>query len=110
MIFFLLISEVWEINFLMFFEARALIFESQGPFGRFLEPLSDFFEESEFTDPHRDVCMSIRFGVRGGYGFAELPNWEWVFLKSGTDSEAPECLIRSVSSPQHDSGNSQPKS
>ena len=49
-------------------------------------------------------------GVRGGYGFAELPNWEGVFLKSGTDSEGPQCLIGSVSSPQYDCGKSQPKS
>ena len=48
---FLLISEVLEINFSMFFEAQALIFELRGPFGRFLEPMSDFFEKSEFIDP-----------------------------------------------------------
>ena len=45
----------------------------------------------------------------GGYIFAELPTWEMVFLKSGTESEVPECLFRSVSSPQYDCSNSQPK-
>ena len=47
--------------------------------------------------------------VRGGHRFAELPNWEGVLLKSGTESEVPECSIRSVSSLQYDCGNSQPK-
>ena len=45
----------------------------------------------------------------GGYMFAELPTWEMVNLKSGTESEVPECLFGSVSSPQYDCGNSQPK-
>ena len=54
--------------------------------------------------------MISDLGVMGGSIFAELPTWEMVFLKSGTESEFPEYLIRSVSSPQYDSGNSQPKS
>ena len=45
----------------------------------------------------------------GAYIFAELPTWEMVFLKSGTESEVPEYLCGSVSSPQYDSSNSQPK-
>ena len=53
--------------------------------------------------------MNIPFGVIGGFIFAELPTWEMVFLKSGTESEVPECLIGSISSPQYDCGNSQPK-
>ena len=57
--FFLLISEVWEINLLMFFVARALIFESRGPFGRFLEPLSDFFAKIEFTDPPQSIDFEL---------------------------------------------------
>ena len=38
----------------------------------------------------------------------ELPE-EGVFMKSGADSEAPECLIRSVSSQEYDCGKSQPE-
>ena len=53
--------------------------------------------------------MNIPFGVMGGLIFAELPTWEMVSLKSGTESEFPEYLIRSVSSPQYDSGNFQTK-
>ena len=61
----------WEINFWVFFDAWALIFESGGPFGWFLEPLSDFLEKSEFTDPTQrsrfwnffDIFFNRFFGV-----------------------------------------------
>ena len=43
----------------MLFEARALIFDSGGPFGRFLEPLSDFLEKSEFTDPPKASILRL---------------------------------------------------
>ena len=49
-------------------------------------------------------------GDMGGYIRARLPTQEMVILKSGTESEIPEYLIRSVSSPQYESSNSQPKS
>ena len=79
-IFFLLISEVWEINFLMFFEARALIFESRGPFGRFLEPLSDFFEKSEFTDPPKSLDFETFCEIFFNRFFWVLSFWDfWAF-------------------------------
>ena len=50
---------------------------------------------------YKDMLMNIRVEVMVGYIFAELPTWEMVFLKSGTESEVPECLFGSVSSPQY---------
>ena len=47
---------------------------------------------------YEDICMNILLGVMGGYIFAELPTQEMVFLKSGTESEVPECLFGSASS------------
>ena len=34
------------------------------------------------------------WGVTGGYILAELPAWEIVFLKSGTESEVHRVFIR----------------
>ena len=45
-----------------------------------------------------------------GYVFVELPTQGMVITKSGTESEGLQCLFRSVSSPQYDSSNSQPRS
>ena len=79
MIILLLISEIQEINVLIFFEARAVILDSWGPLGRFLEPLSDFLKNREFTDSPKGVDFGT-FCVFFVWSFFLECSRFWIFV------------------------------